>query len=347
MDLVVQNYGKDKREILHGFDRESFVENWQENDEWSISLNIDKTGANEVAFGLLEYESSILWNGEEFIVKSMTDSANGQFISKDITATHVYYTVQDGYQYDELTGTRSIKQLLTHVFDGENGNLGFTWEVIDPDGVFKTVEQENFGNGNYLSLIEQILSDYNAVVVPKNKHLVFKPKSKYGEKIEEQIRYKYNTNEVSFSIDTFDLKTQIKGFGKYYDENNDEGKPEGYAFEPITYTSPEVEKWGVRIQTPVNDERYTVEENMLMRLKEDLQDYPTITGSVSLSWIVNPSKGDYVPFVYEPLGIKTYIQVVGISEYPLIPNKPPEITLSNTVKTMTGIITQMIKKGAM
>ncbi|HGF8196263.1 TPA: phage tail protein, partial [Enterococcus faecium] len=56
-------------------------------------------------------------------------------------------------------------------------------------------------------------------------------------------------------------------------------------------------------------------------------------------------KGDYVAFVYEPLGVNTYIQVVGIKTYPALENKPPEITLSNTKKTMTAILANLTKKG--
>ncbi|MFP9075898.1 phage tail protein, partial [Enterococcus faecalis] len=77
--------------------------------------------------------------------------------------------------------------LLTHVFSA--GSRGFTWEVIDPNKKFLTVEQENFGNANYLKLINEILSDYNAVVIPNNKHLTFYPASEYGQQTEEQIRY--------------------------------------------------------------------------------------------------------------------------------------------------------------
>ncbi|HAQ0699842.1 TPA: phage tail protein, partial [Enterococcus faecium] len=110
-------------------------------------------------------------------------------------------------------------------------------------------------------------------------------------------------------------------------------------------TSPESQKWGIRIQDPVKDERYTVSGNMLERLKTDLQDYPNISGSVTLKWKISPNKGDHVPFIYEPLNINTYIQVVGIKTYPAIPNKPPEITLSNTKKTMTSILAEMAKKG--
>lgn len=197
-----------------------------------------------------------------------------------------------------------------------------------------------------MKLINEILSDYNAVVIPNNKHLTFHHASEYGQKTEEQIRYKYNTDEVSFDIDTYSLKTQIKGYGKLKDGANTENpKDSDYVFTPITYTSPESQKWGIRIQDPVKDERYTVSGNMLERLKADLQDYPSISGSVTLKWKISPEKGDYVPFIYEPLGINTYIQVVGIKTHPAIPNKSPEITLSNTKKTMTAILVEMNKKG--
>ncbi|CAH2261245.1 Prophage endopeptidase tail [Enterococcus faecium] len=335
-DIFIQDYEKTKKEILTDYDKSTFTENWQENETWEISFTIVKTKFNELAFDLVDYENSVFFNGQEFIVKQMGVSAEGAAITKTVTATHIYYTMQDGFQYDTVTGARSISQLLTHVFSA--GSRGFTWEVIDPNKKFLTVEQENFGNGNYLKLVEEILKDYDAIVIPDNKNLTFFPRSEYGKKTEEQIRYKYNTDSVKFDIDTFNLKTQITGFGKKKEDDT-------YYFTPITYTSKQSGKWGIRVQSPVNDDRYTVSGNMLERLKQDLQDYPTITGTVTMKWRVEPNKGDYVAFVYEPLGVNTYIQVVGIKTYPAIPNKPPEITLSNTKKTMTAILAEMAKKG--
>ncbi|HFF1392654.1 TPA: phage tail protein [Enterococcus faecium] len=335
-DIFIQDYEKTKKEILTEYDKSTFTENWQENETWEISFTIVKTKFNELAFDLVDYENSVFFNGQEFIVKQMGVSAEGAAITKTVTATHIYYTMQDGFQYDTITGARSISQLLTHVFSA--GSRGFTWEVIDPNKKFLTVEQENFGNGNYLKLVEEILKDYDAIVIPDNKNLTFFPRSEYGKKTEEQIRYKYNTDSVKFDIDTLNLKTQIKGFGKKKEDDT-------YYFTPITYTSKQSEKWGIRVQSPVSDDRYTVSGNMLERLKQDLQDYPTITGTVTMKWRVEPNKGDYVAFVYEPLGVNTYIQVVGIKTYPAIPNKPPEITLSNTKKTMTAILANLTKKG--
>ena len=335
-DIFIQDYEKTKKEILTDYDKSTFTENWQENETWEISFTIVKTKFNELAFDLVDYENSVFFNGQEFIVKQMGVSAEGAAITKTVTATHIYYTMQDGFQYDTIKGTRSVNQLLAHVFKPDN--RGFTWNVVDPNKKFLPVEQENFGHVNYLKLVEEILKDYDAIVIPDNKNLTFFPRSEYGKKTEEQIRYKYNTDSVKFDIDTFNLKTQIKGFGKKKEDDN-------YYFTPITYTSKQSEKWGIRVQSPVSDDRYTVSGNMLERLKQDLQDYPTITGTVTMKWRVEPNKVDYVAFVYEPLGVNTYIQVVGIKTYPAIPNKPPEITLSNTKKTMTSILAEMAKKG--
>ncbi|WP_447299531.1 phage tail protein, partial [Enterococcus faecium] len=266
-DIFIQDYEKTKKEILTDYDKSTFTENWQENETWEISFTIVKTKFNELAFDLVDYENSVFFNGQEFIVKQMGVSAEGAAITKTVTATHIYYTMQDGFQYDTITGTRSINQLLAHVFKPDN--RGFTWNVVDPNKKFLPVEQENFGNGNYLKLVEEILKDYDAIVIPDNKNLTFFPRSEYGKKTEEQIRYKYNTDSVKFDIDTLNLKTQIKGFGKKKEDDT-------YYFTPITYTSKQSEKWGIRVQSPVSDDRYTVSGNMLERLKQDLQDYPAI-----------------------------------------------------------------------
>ncbi|MDT2648025.1 phage tail protein [Enterococcus dongliensis] len=346
IDIIIQNYEKTKKELLVDFNKDSFFENWQENETWEVSFNVTKTDLNSTAFDLVDYESSVIFNGQEFIIKQMTTSAEGQFVSKSVTATHIFYTVQDGFQYNTISGTRAINELLTHVFNGATGDMGFQWEVVNPLGKIGRVEQENFGNANCLKLIEEIMSDYDVVMIPDNKRMTFYSRSDFGNQIQEQIRYKYNTDSVKFDIDTYALKTQIRGFGKKKEGINTENpKDSDYVFTPITYTSPESEKWGIRIQDPVEDERYTVAGNMTERLKQDLQDYPSISGSVTLKWRITPKKGDYVPFIYEPLNIRTYIQVVGLKTYPALPNKPPEITLSNTKKTMTSILASLAKKG--
>ncbi|MCU7356521.1 phage tail protein [Enterococcus dispar] len=337
-DIVIANFEKTKEEILVGVDRDSFFENWQENETWEVGFLVMKTKSNAHSFDLVDYESSVFWNGQEFIIKQMKDYAVGAQRFKEVVATHVYYTIQDGYQYEQMTGTFSINQCLSHIFSA--GNRGFSYEVINTNGVFSRIEQENFGDGNYLKLIDEVLSDYDAVVIPDNKHLRFYPRTYYGNETQEQIRYKFNTDEVHFEIDTYSLKTQIRGFGKKKEDDS-------YYFSPITYTSPESSKWGIRIQDPVDDDRFTVASSMSARLRRDIHDYPDISGTVNIKWAIDLNRGDKVTFVYEPLNVCQMIQVVGLKKYPLIPNKPPEVTLSNNKKTMTNILAGLKKKGVL
>lgn len=335
-DIIVRNYETDKEEILSDLDKDSFTRKISKNESYELSFSVALTKRNQQAFELVNHESSIFYDGQEFIIKQMSVNATGQSITKDVTAPHIYSTMQDGRQYKTVTGKRSVKQLLDHIFKA--GKRGFSYEIVDPDKKFVTVEQENFGDDNYLKLVQEIVEDYDADMLVDNKHLIFYPAGDYGSKIEEPIRYKYNTDDVKFDIDTLNLKTQIKGFGKKDDEDE-------YMFTPITYTSPESDKWGIRIQDPVEDDRYTVPSNMKKRLEKDLHDYPDISGTVSLKFQSDIHIFDWVPFIYEPLRVNTYIQVVGITDYPMLPNKPPEITLSNTKKTMTSILVDLIKKG--
>lgn len=337
-DILIRNYEETKEEILIDFDKDSFVSNWQQNEAWEVSFTVPETSRNKVTFELIEFESYVIFEGEMYSIKQLRRYAVGKQLFKSVTATHIYYTIQDGRQYNVISGTKSISELLTHIFKA--GSRGFSWEVIDPNNVFLKKEQENFGNDNYLNLINQILADYGAVVIPSNKHLVFYPSSEFGQVIEEQIRYKYNTDDVSFDIDTYALKTQIRGSGKKKEDDT-------YYFPPVTYTSPVSKQFGIRIQDPIEDERYTIQGNMLEYLKQSIHDYPDISGSVSLNWAISLEKGDKVWFIYEPLNINTLIQVVGITKYPALPDKPPEIVLSNTKKTMTAILANLTKKGLM
>lgn len=332
MNLLVQNYENTQREVLIGIDRASFYEDKQMNETWEVGFDMGLIERNRPSYELVTYENSILRNGQEFVIKEMEDKAEGDVLYKSVVATHIYHTVQDGYQYDTISGTLSAVQCLNHIFAPDT--RGFTFQVINTNGVISRIEQENFGDGNYLKLIKEVLADYDLILIPNNKHLVFVPQSYFGEKTNNIIRHKYNTDTVNFKIDTYNLRTQIMGFGKRQEgENGEEGD---YYFEPLIYTSPEEKRWGIRIADPVRDERFTVAGNMATRLRNELQDYPEIVGSIKLKLPFGGQFGDYVRFVYEPKNINQFIQVVGIKEFPYDETKPPEINLSNTRTTMTS-----------
>lgn len=336
MDIQVSDFKKQYKENIVGFDKATFVETWAENQAWQIDFVItEQPGKNDVSFRLIDYESSIFYDGQEFVIKKMTSAGAGAKHIKSVTATHVSFNMQDQFRYEVLTGKLTIQACLKHIFGVDQNKVnsaGFSWEVI---GSFISIEQENFGANDWLNLMLEVQKDYMSTMIPDNKHLVFRV-SDFGEKTENEIRYRENTNEIQFDIDTLNLRTQIRGSGKKDEDGND-------LFPPVTYTSPDADRWGVRIADPVEDERYTDAASLTARLKNDLQDQPEISGSVTLTKIYNVNKCDYVMIIYEPLGIKIDVKICGFKKYPFL-MKPPEITISNRKKDMQSIIADLARK---
>lgn len=342
MNIEITDYEKTKKKVLDCVVKDSFSIEDKDNIYSLEFLAIDQEDENNQSFELLKNENSILFDGQEFVIKKCEDLAEGITVGKQITAIHIMFTIQDGYQYNTITGTKSINECLKHVFQADK--QGFKYEVVNTNGVINRIEFENFGDDNLLKLIEKIMDDFDVALVRNNKLLTFIPNQYFQTKTNNQIRYLYNTDDVSFDIDTYNLKTQIKGFGKRKDPK--EGQEVGdWYFDPVTYTSPEASKWGVRIQDPVNDERYTIRANMIQRLKKDLLDYPQIVGTVSMKELeFEVKRGDLVRFIYEPLNVDKYIKVVGITNTPFT-NESPQIELDTSKRTMIDYLVMLSKGG--
>jgi len=332
--ITVSDFAEEYREILIDFDIGTFTEEWQKNESWQISFTVTKTDRNAFTYELIGDESVIYYKGEKFIVTSLDRQAEGERVTKSVTATHQYFQIQHGRQYSTISGNLTIHQCLNHLL-GKN-DRGITFSVV---GNFEKREKENFGDVNYLDGVKSILEDYGAILDVTGLHLTFYEPSQFGRQTNEYIRYKYNTDEIQFQADTTTLKTQIRGYGK--EKSEEEGG--GYYFSPVTYTSPRAVDWGIRIADPIRDERFTNEASMLAKLKQTLQDYPSISGNVKLGKKMDVQKGDWLTVIYEPLNINLQTQIVSYKKFPFL-NQPPEITVSNTQKDIITIQAQLARE---
>ncbi|MDG3375131.1 hypothetical protein P5D95_27075 [Vibrio parahaemolyticus] len=94
-DLIICNYEQTKEEILVDYDKDSFYENWQQNETWEISFSVKRSEKNSETFDLITFESLVIFGGQKFVIKGMSEDASGPLDVKSVTATHIYYTVQD------------------------------------------------------------------------------------------------------------------------------------------------------------------------------------------------------------------------------------------------------------
>lgn len=328
MDDLLVSDGTNE-EILVDFDPDTFTEAWQQNQAWSISFTAIKTARNAYSFDLLQNENLVIYNGQTFVIKDCEPQATGSVLTKAVTANHIMFTCQDWHQDNQNSKTWSITDALNWAFQGNP--LGFDYEVI---GSFDTQQMDNFGDANALDMLNTILSTFGGIVDANNKHLIIYSAAEWGSTTNKQVRYQYNTDTVQCTIDTTGLKTIIKGYGA----QNDDGT---YVFDPVTYTSPNVDKYGPRYADPIRDDRFTDSASMLAYLPTQIQDNPVVSLTTPLKRVEDVQKGEHWLLIYEPMQLDLDVQIVAYNKYPYSPGKPPDVTWSNTVKDAVNIMSSL------
>lgn len=315
-DSMIVTHIDGRSEILT--DYKSLQRKRRVNGEYSLSFLLIQTERNKHSYPLTVEESLIEYDGQQYRIKNTTEKTIGNTPVRQIQADHVFFDLVDEFQYETISGAKQLGVCLEHALKG----TGFTYAVVDS---FSSVTFENYGNDNVLSLIQTALNRFGAEVEINKKHLRFF--RQIGRKTDIQFRYKHNIKTIEKYVDSSNLSTYIKGFGR----QNEDGSYTATA----EYLSPLYSYYGKRHAKPVFDERYTTQAELLERLRNDLQDIPNV--SIKLEAIelkkagINTEQielGDDVFTIYEPLNIDINARIVEIVEFPEEPTSN-QFTIAN------------------
>ena len=199
-------------EILIDIDYSGFSYDYEKNTTRQISFTAYETKYNKFSFDLLNSEAIVIYQGQEYVIKPCTPKTVGQMKTKEITAVHVSFTVRDHYQYNskETVDTYSIDEIMKFAIGGNK--LGFTYEII---GEFAEQSIESLSPNDASNIINEIVCGvFGAIFYGDNKHLKLYSESEWYREVQNTFRYLYNTNEVSVALDTTNIKTYIKAYGK-------------------------------------------------------------------------------------------------------------------------------------
>ena len=114
------------------------VEVYEErNGDFSLSFNVFNTERNAHSYTLLQEDSIVDLNGQEFRVKQLTEVRN----YKSVEAQHVFFDLIGKRKEDIFGGTRSANDMFNWLLSG----TGWTYEIVDgvPSALFA-----NFGESN-------------------------------------------------------------------------------------------------------------------------------------------------------------------------------------------------------
>ncbi|WP_433595385.1 phage tail protein [Lysinibacillus xylanilyticus] len=235
---------------------------------------------------LLDFETIIEdEDGHEYVVKEF----GGDTISKKATAVHIYFSLADEFKYDIYGGTRAFEDFMSFVLAG----TGWTFINEDVDG-YQLLP--NFGEANPIVLIDQLCAAFNCErqILPGK---VLRFTKKIGANNDIQFRYRHNIETLSYSVNTANLKTQIRGYGA-----------EGI---DITYTSPLADspRIGIRVADPIHDEKIESAEEMTTSLAGELPPAPETSIKVKVT-TVDGDVGDLVWLIHEDLALEYQTRIL-------------------------------------
>lgn len=221
--IIVQDRQGTRGEILIDFDPSSFKYEYEINNERSISFTAYKTNVNADVFNMLQNEAIVLWKGQKYVIKQTQIKSDNTMLTVEVTAKHIFMEFQNHYilkdlENEEMNSDTTDEEKPRYTLEqylqfGFNGNkLGFTYQIV---GDFnKRVIIDELGNKNGMEYLIEGAELFDYIYFADNKKIYIYVPNKFYKMAEEIIRYKYNTDEVSASVTTTDLKTYIRGYGK-------------------------------------------------------------------------------------------------------------------------------------
>ena len=223
MDIIVTDLKNVMSELLLDFFYESFSYEYERNNGRSINFTAYMTTHNREVYNMLQNESYIDYEGQRYVIKDTNPKMVGDIHTTEVTAHHIMYEFQNHYVskdiIDEELNTEdeteqnlmySLKEYLEFGFKGNK--LGYTYEI---KGNFNEVKEfDELGGNNGIEYLNEGAEKFGYIYFADNKHIVIYDEDTFYKQSELIIRYKMNTDDVDVSVNTNDLKTYIKGYGK-------------------------------------------------------------------------------------------------------------------------------------
>ncbi|WP_195480298.1 phage tail protein [Lactiplantibacillus plantarum] len=304
---------------------------WEKNGTFQLSFTAYAGLEDLVAYEMLDVESSIFFDGQEFVIKQSLVEAQDSFTTKQITATHVYNEVSRIRQENVNSGdkTYTVDDVLS--FYLKYNELGFTWKVI---GDFDKQQITDLGGDSAKDCLSKITDTWsNAVIFPDNKVIQVYEQESFRKNLGGRIDYLHDANDIQLTSESTEIVNQVKAIGKEKD-GSDSDKP-SYYFDPFLVTDNDsVQKWGLHPGDDISDNRFTDKEAMEEYVLSQMVSEPILSISITSEVNQKPIAGEVVRLDIRPMTYVTSVEVVGYTWYPFDKTQPNSITLNNNAKTI-------------
>lgn len=288
---------------------------------------------------MLSVESSVWWDGQEYIIKQFQPNYSNGFTTYQVIAIHVAYEISRIRQRQTKTGTLTytVNDVLSFYLSGNS--FGFTWQVI---GSFAKNQITDLGNGSGKDMLDKIVSTWpDAVFYPDNKNIRIYECDLISKNVGNRIDYLHDSPEMKLNYDSTGIVNQVMAIGKTKENSSDRTE---YYFEPFLVTNQSsVDQWGLHPGDNVSDERFTDKNSMRTYALSQLSPEPTLSIDITEINHESPNLCEIRRLENRKANFVTDVEIVAFTYYPLDKAQTTSITLNNRAKTILNYKTAQQK----
>lgn len=301
----------------------------------TLSVVIREIIKNKRAVDLIEGEGKLSLNNNTYRIKKLNRDVKGNVPQLEITALHTFFDIIHDYQYDIIEGEKvlSLHQGLSHAL--EKTDITF---IIEDE--FDSLSFENFGDANSLNLFEKLRTSFGFEFIIENDTFLRIRKQIGSTDKPVQMRWKHNIVTIKEEIDTTNLATYVKGYGKPKEDADGNIVKDEYVV-ATEYTSPKAHLYDKLYHAdPVYDERFIHEPALREHLKKRIVDEPEVSYTIEYNelkktGVESLELGDSAFLIHEVLGLDFNTRAVEVIDFPTHPNIKPIYTISSKKESMT------------
>lgn len=241
---------------------------------------------------------------ENYCLTYVNPLDEGNRIVVEFDAVHeFFFDLRKSVIYSEMNGSNTANAYLQFIFNGSG--YEYRLEVTIP-----AFEKESFGMKNRLDLFKDFISSTGVEFSVNGK--IVRILEKVGTNLSTVVKKGFNLNELRIEKDPGSFVTYLRGYGAFVDP--DDGSKGRLIVE---YLSPLAEVFGKLEGNPVIDERYTVANNLIERLKSDVENSYGISVDIDMEDLTRagydydrPHEGDYIMAINKDLGFEQKIRIM-------------------------------------
>lgn len=222
--IAIMNLESTICENLIDVDYGSFRNTYELNESQTITFTAYRSSHNRFVFDLIICENFVIYHGEKYVIKQTTPKVEGNTVSVEVTAYHIMYEFQNHYvesnnvESEETTSDvvkeYTLDEYLKYGFSNQLPLVKFNYKII---GEFnQKVKIDDIGAKNGIEFVKDTVELFGCIVYPDDTTICFYKPELFYRTSEQIIRYRYNTDTVTATVSTLDLRTAIKVYGKKY-----------------------------------------------------------------------------------------------------------------------------------